>query len=180
MLTTLEPTISLNNGSYFNFLEPENADFTVYDVANALSKICRFTGQGDNFYSVAEHAIHVSYLVSEELAMDGLMHDATEFVIGDVSTPLKQLLPEYKVIELNIEKDMCRRFGLQFPLPKAVKYADTQMFYLEKELVINNFDDFDFLTGIEKPHIKLHFYNHREAKTAFLERYFELKRKREQ
>lgn len=174
----MEPTIYLNNGSYFNFLEPESSSFTIYDIANALSKICRFTGQGDNFYSVAEHSIFVSYLVPEEFAMEALLHDASEAFIGDVSTPLKNLLPDYKVIEANIEREIFSRFNLTYPFPPCIKYADKQAFFLEKEQVMNNFDYSDYLKGVEKPDFQLSFYTHSESKTMFLNRYFALERKR--
>ena len=172
-------TIYLNNGTFFNFLEPEKSMYGIYDIANALSKICRFTGQGNEFYSVAEHSVFVSLLVEDSLAMEALLHDASEAFIGDVSTPLKRLLPEYKVIEERIEQDVCRRFDLPYPLTPAVKYADKQAFYVEKEQVMGNLNSLEYLNGVEKPDIKIKFLNHTEAKTAFINRYFELKRKME-
>ena len=177
MILNSETTIYLNNGSYFNFLEPDESVFSIYDIANALSKCGRFSNQGDNFYSVAEHSVYVSHLVPEEDAMEALMHDASEFVMNDVATPLKRLLPEYKRIEEKVEESIFKRFGLRYPFPPSVKIADKQAFYAEKEQVINNFDDMEYLQGIEKPKITLMFYDHMRAKTFFLNRYFELKRK---
>lgn len=103
------------------------------------------------------------------------MHDASEAFINDISTPLKHLLPQYQAIEARIEADVCRRFELPYPLTPAIKYADKQAFYIEKEQVMKNYDSLEYLNGIEKPNIIIKFLNHSEAKEAFLERYFEIK-----
>jgi 5'-deoxynucleotidase YfbR-like HD superfamily hydrolase len=60
------------------------------------------------------------------------MHDAAEAYLGDVSTPLKQLIPDYKAIEHRVEKVICVAFGLPFPLDPCVKRADLRMLVTEK------------------------------------------------
>ena len=105
------PTIRLGSGAEFDLLDPWNSEFTLEDVANALGKICRYSGQCSGFYSVAEHSL----LVSQEAVgfeLEALMHDAAEAFLGDVTRPLKQLLPQYKEIERNVEMAIYSRFNI--------------------------------------------------------------------
>lgn len=74
--------------------------------------------------SVAHHSVIVSNLVDPEFAFDGLMHDATEAYVNDLSRPLKNLLPEYKVVEERFALAIAEKFGVTHPLPKQVKDAD--------------------------------------------------------
>lgn len=96
------PTILLLSGEYFDLAEPEACAFQVSDIAHALGNICRFTGHTQRFYSVAEHSVICSHMVPPEDAMAALMHDAAEAFIGDVSSPLKSLLPDYKAVEQRV------------------------------------------------------------------------------
>lgn len=125
-------TILTNQGCYFTFKKPEEHVFLIEEIAHALSNICRYTGHVRKFYSVAQHSVLVSYLVPKHLAMCGLMHDASEAYLGDVSTNLKVLLPEYKALEERVEALIAKQYGLPFPLPAAVKKADMQMLATEK------------------------------------------------
>jgi uncharacterized protein len=119
---SIGPTILLSTGRYFSFVDP--SPLTIEEVASALSKICRFTGHCRQFYSVAEHSILVSRLVPPHLAMWGLLHDAVEAVVGDMASPLKRLVPEYKTIEARCEAVILEGFGLKGTMPAEVKHAD--------------------------------------------------------
>ena len=74
----MESYIETVSGRKFYFLNPNPEDIDIEDIAHALSMQCRFTGHTKWFYSVAEHAIWVSYLVPVHLALEGLLHDASE------------------------------------------------------------------------------------------------------
>lgn len=121
-IATVAPAILLSTGRYFDFRNP--TPLTITEVAHALSNICRFTGHCSKFYSVAQHSIHVSKLVPEQLALQGLLHDAVEAVMGDMSGPLKRLFPEYRELEKRMEAVILNGFGLSSELHPLVKRAD--------------------------------------------------------
>ena len=69
------PQIRLRSGAWFDLLDPASSDFTIEDIAHGLAHTCRYAGQADGFYSVAEHSILVSKVaLGHEYA--ALLHDA--------------------------------------------------------------------------------------------------------
>jgi hypothetical protein len=121
-------------GRKFDFLNPT---FDISDIAHGLSNICRFTGHTDRFYSVAQHSVLVSYLVPNKHAFAGLLHDAHEAYMGDVSTPLKALLPDYKRLEHSVERSLHAHFGLPEVNHPSVKRADLVMLATEKAQLLH-------------------------------------------
>lgn len=100
----------LASGNLFDLANPEGSDLTLYDIAFGLGRVCRFAGHTGRFYSVAEHCVHVARLVPTAQARAALLHDASEAIIGDVSRPLKAMLPEYRAIERRLEEAIADRF----------------------------------------------------------------------
>ena len=115
-------------------------DMTPADVATVLAKLARFTGHtraDADPYSVAQHSMLVSELMrrngySPNAQLAGLIHDAHEAILGDMSTPLKGELREslggafvdaWASLEKHVDAEMCRIFGLRFGLFEACKPA---------------------------------------------------------
>lgn len=170
--TATGPTILLASGHYFDLLDPAGSRFTIADLARGLGNTCRFAGQCSAFYSVAEHSWHASFLVPANLAFAALMHDAQEALVGDVTRPLKSLLPEYKVIENRISGVIADRFALADLCDhRLVKLADVQMLAAEQaELMPAHDDQWAVLAGIEVPAIPWKFWSPNDAAKSWLAR----------
>lgn len=166
------PTILLGSGHYFDFLDPAGSRFTLLDIARGLGNACRFAGQCDRFYSVAEHSWHASWLVPQPLAFAALMHDATEAFIGDMTRPLKSLMPAYKQIEQDIADVIAHRFllGNQCEHP-LVKRADLQLLAAEQQEMMPRHDDtWSCLEGITVPAIDWKHWSPVDATKNWLSR----------
>jgi hypothetical protein len=170
--TAVGPTILLHSGSYFDLLDPAGSTFTLGDIAHGLGNTCRFAGQCNSFYSVAEHCWHASHLVPDNLRFAALMHDAAEAFIGDVTRPLKSLLPDYKAIEKNIEAVIDEQFALGgLAGHEIVKRADLQMLAAEqRQLMPAHADEWACLAGIDVPGINWRGWSPTEAAAQWLRR----------
>jgi len=77
------------------------------DMAHALSQTCRYTGHYREFYSVAQHSVHVAQELiaagnSPEYCLWGLMHDASEAYLADLAAPVKRFIDGYRKLEENL------------------------------------------------------------------------------
>uniref|UniRef100_A0A3B0M1R7 5'-deoxynucleotidase YfbR n=1 Tax=Arsenophonus endosymbiont of Trialeurodes vaporariorum TaxID=235567 RepID=A0A3B0M1R7_9GAMM len=160
----------------FNYIDVSEEDITLGDIAQGLSDECRFAGQIAHFYSVAQHAVYVSYLVPQEYALEALLHDATEAYCKDLPTPLKALLPEYKKIENRIDEVIRKKFNLPAEMSEVVNYADLVMLATERQFFALDRDNkWPILEGIpETDLIAISYVSPTKAKYLFIERYKEL------
>lgn len=166
--TICGPTILLHSGSYFSYEHPGLSDFNIIDIARGLSHICRFGGQCQQFYSVAEHSIYVSRLVPEHLRWDALLHDAAEAFIGDMPKPLKEMLPDYKAVERRVEAAISKKFGLAQKISPEIKLADVTMLRTEQIQLMRNNDNWATTHGAPAANTILECLSPDEAMTAFL------------
>lgn len=159
-------------------LEYPTADMVlVGDIAGALSKLCRYTGhlKGDEFYSVAQHSVLVSNLVPEEFAFEGLLHDAAEAYIGDVSSPLKKMLADYRRVEHNIERVIRNKFALPPLMSPEVKKADHLALGIEaRQFLPPDPTPWPDLVGLKLPDIYLTAQNPRLARIRWMDRFADL------
>jgi 5'-nucleotidase len=172
------PSIMLQSGAWFDFSAPASSNFTIEDVAHGLANICRYAGQCRRFYSVAEHSILVSE-VAEGYELEALLHDAAEAFMGDITRPLKQMIPKYKDIENSLEAAILNKFGLRFPLPPAVKEADFRVLAAEQSQIMPpGTDDWVRKENIVPAAIVVRHLRPEHAKRAFLDRYERLRHSR--
>lgn len=112
-------------------MSPSPMDIEIIDIAHGLARVARWNGQtiGKYGYSVAQHSVVVERLVQtnapqleQKWRLACLLHDAPEYVIGDMITPFKAALGSaYKDIETGLETAIFLRFGLPAQLPAYVK-----------------------------------------------------------
>jgi len=124
------------SGKYINVLNPNPDDILIEDIAHALAFMPRYGGHTYRFYSVAEHCIRCSYMADPEIKFETLMHDATEAYLLDMMKPIKDCLADYQILEEKLQKVICEKFGLPFPMSKEVKEIDKAMLEIEWERIV--------------------------------------------
>jgi 5'-deoxynucleotidase YfbR-like HD superfamily hydrolase len=119
------------SGRRLDLLDPSPLDVEIEDVAHGLARVARWNGQtkGDHAFSVAQHSLAVEALLQRldgeedpRVLLTALLHDAPEYVIGDMISPFKAVLgPEYKDVEARLAGAVHLRFGLAAQTPAKVK-----------------------------------------------------------
>jgi hypothetical protein len=162
-------------GIRFYPVDPRAEDVDLLDIAYALGNMSRYNGHC-RFYSVAEHAVLVSYLVEARNALDALHHDDEEAYITDLIRPVKRnLSPDnpYFTMGKGIMSAAAKKFGLSDPLPQEVKNADTAILGLEKEVLHPRSDPWQLPFPVPY-HLSIRCYPPFSATMLFLRRHFEL------
>jgi hypothetical protein len=115
--------------------DQQPGDISIFDISHALSNICRFTGHCSDFYSVAQHSLIVSLNVSEENALWGLLHDASEAYLCDVSRPIKHDISfaKYREIERKLQAVIVGKYGLSVEQPDEVTRVDNALLIAEAQ-----------------------------------------------
>jgi 5'-deoxynucleotidase YfbR-like HD superfamily hydrolase len=132
------------SGRRLDLLDPTPVDIEIEDIAHGLAFVARWNGQtrGDWPYSVAEHSLLVEEIFGRfgtppaKWRLAALLHDAPEYVIGDMISPVKAAVgPGYGELDLRLTAAVHLRFGLPAMLPapikKAIKAADRVSAWLE-------------------------------------------------
>jgi len=133
------------SGRRLDLLNPATADIAIEDIAHGLARVARWNGQtlGEHAFSVAQHALVVEDIaasmhpdLTRRWRLAALLHDAPEYVIGDLISPFKAALGfDYKAFENKLLEAIHRRFGLPPCLPErianTIKAADRVAAYYE-------------------------------------------------
>ncbi|WP_170515335.1 HD domain-containing protein [Ruegeria atlantica] len=119
------------SGRRLDLLDPTPVDIEIEDIAHGLAFVARWNGQtaGDFAYSVAEHSLLVEELFGRiapkapvKWRLAALLHDAPEYVIGDMISPVKSAVgPDYGALDDRLAAAIHIRFGLPAVVPKTVK-----------------------------------------------------------
>ena len=125
------PYITTYTGKKFHACAPWQREICLKDIAHSLSQNCRFNGHCDDFYSVAEHCIHVSNFVPKQYALWGLLHDASEAYVPDIPAPFKSDLTNFREQEDRILQKILEKYGLEMPEPEEVHKVDKLIAGLE-------------------------------------------------
>ena len=133
------------SGRRLDLLDPSPLDIEIADIAHGLARVARWNGQthGAHIFSVAQHTLLVEAVLREQtpridhrVRLAALLHDAPEYVIGDMISPFKAVIDgAYKAVEQRLLAAIHIRFGLPPVLPAAItrqiKAADMGAAYLE-------------------------------------------------
>jgi 5'-deoxynucleotidase YfbR-like HD superfamily hydrolase len=133
------------SGRRLDLLDPSPLDIEVTDIAHGLARVARWNGQthGPHIFSVAQHTLLVEAVmrvqsprIDHRVRLAAMLHDAPEYVIGDMISPFKAVIGgSYKQVEKRLLSAIHIRFGLPAILPaeieKLIKTADMGAAYLE-------------------------------------------------
>jgi 5'-deoxynucleotidase YfbR-like HD superfamily hydrolase len=133
------------SGRRLDLLDPSPLDIEIEDIAHGLARVARWNGQttGEHAFSVAQHSLVVEEICAHlrpdldpRWRLAALLHDASEYVIGDMISPFKAALGyDYKAFEHRLEQAIHIRFGLPARTPadirKLIKSADRACAYFE-------------------------------------------------
>jgi 5'-deoxynucleotidase YfbR-like HD superfamily hydrolase len=119
------------SGRRLDLLDPSPMDIEIEDIAHGLARVARWNGQtvGEHAFSVAQHSVVVEEIVAHiqpdiepRWRLAALLHDASEYVIGDMISPFKAALGmDYKTFEERLETAIHVRFGLPAKTPASIK-----------------------------------------------------------
>jgi hypothetical protein len=133
------------SGRRLDLINPSPLDIEIADIAHGLARVARWNGQtsGAHIFSVAQHTLLVEAVmrthtprIDEKLRLAALLHDAPEYVIGDMISPFKAVLGgDYKLVEKRLLSAIHIRFGLppelSADIARQIKNADRGAAYLE-------------------------------------------------
>lgn len=181
------------SGRRLDLLDPTPLDIEIEDIAHGLAFVARWNGQtrGDWPYSVAEHSLLVESIFSHrnpeaepKWRLAALLHDAPEYVIGDMISPVKAAVgPGYSDLDIRLTAAVHRRFGLPSvipsPIKKQIKVADRISAWLEA-VRIAGFTEAEADRFFEKPGesemigLEIRLRPPAEVRAEFIARHFDL------
>ena len=174
------PAISTRSGRRLYLHNPSPSQILIDDIAHGLAHQCRFNGQTNKFYSVAQHSVIVASILPPELKLAGLLHDAAEAYLGDIVQPLKELLPDFEAIESRFANVIGERFNVDLNHNAEVKRADLIALATERrDLMPMEIVEWESLAGINPLRRSINPLSPEKAKAEFIDCYLNLTLKKE-
>jgi hypothetical protein len=143
---------------YWSFHNIEQNHVAIEEIAHGLAFECRYGNQCPEFWSVAQHSLLVVDILREHygisdpmILLQGLLHDASEAFLGDMTTPLKNLLPDYKALEERTQNHLLGNLHVDANLHPSVRLADLLALGIEKRDIWENYDKWEVLGNLEIP-----------------------------
>lgn len=163
--------------------------YDIQDIAHPLAYLCRYNGHVHTFYSVAEHCCHIHDFILKHYGttaydawggwtykrcFQALMHDCSEAFISDMPAPMKRFMPDFKLVEAEIEKSVFKFYDL--PLPdQFIKLLDIRILIDERAQAMNSSGKFKWFyeddPSIKPLGITLNFWGPEEAYCEFMTRF---------
>ena len=162
--------IETASGKKFWTLNPIVDDIDIMDIAHALANKCRFTGHCKRFYSIAQHSVLVSQLVSDIYALEGLLHDAAEAYMPDLAYPLRGGFCNWEEIENRVHTAIAKRFRLIHPYPVEVNIVDRKIVRDEAWSLMHS-QGKDWPGSREKFGMRVRPWSAEESKERFVEQF---------
>ena len=165
------------SGVMYTPAHPRIEDVRIVDIAHHLSMICRYCGASRRFYSVAEHSVLVSQVVPPEHALQGLLHDATEAYVHDITRALKYnwLMWGYRVLEARNWRVIAHKFGVPELLHHTVKAADDAVLRAERLALMPPHSQWAVRPADAAP-VQIIGWSPELAEDYYLQRFYELTR----
>jgi hypothetical protein len=161
-------------GKRFYPLNPNPDDIDIRDIAYVLSGEYRFGGHCKPRITVAQHSVMVSWHVSDENALWGLLHDASEAYVRDLNRPIKLQIPEYKEIENRILRAVATRYLLPWPMPAEIHDIDNRVGIAEARRCMTPLQPGVTFDGAEPLQIRIAPWSTYRAEEEFLHRFGDL------
>lgn len=118
-----ERYISTCSGKQFRLQAPDSSQIDIEDIARGLAYQCCYNGQTSHFYSLAQHSLLVANLVPPQHRLAALLHEAAAAYFGDMTGALRQLLPEFSLIEKQTMAAVGEKFAVSGFDASAIKRA---------------------------------------------------------
>ena len=132
------------SGKEIDLVNMRPDDVVLDDITGPLSKLCRYAGHTNCFYSVAQHSLLVSRMLPRALRIHGLLHDAAEAYLCDVPLPVKRLISGYERLERNVLTCILHRLGVENVSLEQVHRADRTALKIELFTLFPGHQQHDF------------------------------------
>jgi len=174
--------MQMPEGRIFYPLDPQPEDVFIEDIALGLSRCIRYNGLSDEWIAVAQHSVQCEYLAKRDghtasTRLVVLMHDAPEYIVGDMIRPIKCQMPDFKRVENKIEAVIWEALGLpemNAALHETIKYYDNLAWAWEKRDLFKSAREWPYTPELPRDLPRMVTWSHEYSRKRFMTRYWHL------